>query len=75
MKIELRLEDDKPIIFFADEMKLDKTISCYCDSGQHAIASRAYMRSLKKPSTHEQIAGCWRLLNRYTSHVISNLVR
>ena len=72
MKIELRIEDDKPIIFFTDEIERDKTISCYCDNGQHAMASRAYMRSLKKPSTHEQMADCWWLINRYTSHVISN---
>ena len=75
MKIELRLEDGKPIIFFPDGMKLDKTISCYCDNGQHAIASRAYMRSLKKPSTHEQMEDCWQLLKRYTSYVIANLGR
>ena len=73
MKIELRLEDGKPIIFFPDEMKLDKTISCYCENGQNATSSRAYMRSLKKPSTHEQMADCWRLLHNYSNHLVNEM--
>jgi len=70
MKIELRLEDGKPIIFFTDEIERDKTISCYCDNGQHAKASRAYMRSLKKPSNYDQIEKCWRLLQSYSNTLV-----
>lgn len=70
MKIELRIEDGKPIIFFTDEVERDKSINCWTVQTEHATASRAYMRQLEKPVTHDQQIACWRALNHYSNKLI-----
>jgi len=65
MKLELRLEDGKPILFFTDIENRDKKIDCYTIREQHGISSRAYMRSLPKPETAEQKNAAWALLKHY----------
>jgi hypothetical protein len=69
MRIEIRIEDDRPILFFPDEVQNDKTINCWTVHAEHATASRSYMRGLAKPTTPEQLKSCWRALNIYSSHV------
>ena len=63
MKIECKIEDDNsPILFFIDEKNpRNKMIMCYSRIGQHAEASRGYMRKCRKPETTE-IKKCLDLL-------------
>ena len=65
MKLEIRLEDGKPILFFTDSENRDKTIDCYTQRDGHNTAARAYMRRLSKPSTGEDLGACWALLGAY----------
>jgi hypothetical protein len=65
MKLELRIEAGKPVIFFTDIENPDKKIQCYGMDFEHAIASRAYMRSLPKPLTASEKNAAWDLLKHY----------
>lgn len=65
MKLEIRLENGNPILFFTDSENRDKTIDCYTQREEHSSAARAYMRSLKKPSTGDELGACWALLGAY----------
>ena len=69
MKIELRLEDGKPIIFLLSEIEENK-VTCWTDKEEHGSATRGYMRSLEKPATRAQFLACWKTLQRYSAHVI-----
>lgn len=68
MKILIKMEDGKPIIFFPDQIDRDKSIACWTAAGEHATASRAYMRSLKAPETKHDIVAAWQTLARYAAH-------
>jgi hypothetical protein len=70
MRIEIRLENGKPILFFPEEIERDKSIACYCETEGHASAARAYMRRLPKPESPADALACWRVLERYVKHVI-----
>lgn len=65
MKIEIYLEDGKPLIVFADQINYDKTIVCYSQCEEHTSATRGYLRKLAKPETEEEIAEAWRALGNY----------
>jgi hypothetical protein len=65
MKLEIRLEDGKPIIFFTDALNQSKNIQCYSMADQHNHASRGYMRSLPKPETAHEKNMAWDLLKHY----------
>jgi len=69
MKIEIRMEDGAPILFFPDVISHEKMIVCFTRAGEHSSASRAYMRSLRKPSKREEIADCFRLLATYANNM------
>ena len=64
MKLELLLEDGKPIIVFSDHQNHNKTLLVYTFEG-HVNASRAYLRSLKKPETAAEQNLCWQFLKNY----------
>jgi hypothetical protein len=66
MKLELRLEDGKPVIFFTDDIDHGKLITCYSAIGQHSSASRSYMRGLPKPVKPTDMVLCWKLLGQYS---------
>ena len=67
MKLEIRIESGAPILFFTDIENRDKTLDCYTLRAEHATASRAYMRSLSKPSTREELRAAWALLGTYSN--------
>ena len=67
MKLEIRLEQGAPILFFHDSENRDKLIDCYTLRDEHNTATRAYMRSLKKPSTREELRAAWALLASYAA--------
>lgn len=69
MKLELRIEQGAPILFFHESENRDKSIDCYTMRAEHATASRAYMRSLKKPATVEELRAAWALLRSYATNV------
>jgi hypothetical protein len=68
VKLEMRLEDGKPIIFLLSEIDANK-VTCWTDKEQHASAARGYMRSLPKPETRADILASWETLGRYATHV------
>lgn len=65
MKIIVKIEDGKPVLFFPDEIHHDKQITCFSVTDGHSSATRAYMRSLKNPETDGEILQSWRMLARY----------
>ena len=67
MKLEIRIEQGAPILFFTDSENHDKTIDCYTLREEHSSAQRAYMRSLKKPVTPEELSAAWALLGTYSN--------
>jgi hypothetical protein len=73
MKLEIRIENNEPIIFFTDDLDHGKMIICYSRIGQHATASRGYMRTLAKPETKEQMIKAWLLIEEYANHAIYTL--
>lgn len=63
MKIDIRLEQGKPILFFTDFVeKTTGLIECYTDHDGHSLASRDYMYRLSKPETPEQFKACSKTL-------------
>ena len=72
MKIEVRLENGKPILFFPEYVNHDKTIVCYAELGGDSRASRAYMRSLPKPITSAERIECWLTLARYAEYIANH---
>lgn len=71
MKIELRMENGKPIIFLPDDdTGKPNVIACYTEREQHSEAQRAYMRSLKKPCNDLERLLCRQVLRRYAEHTI-----
>ena len=69
MKLEIRLEQGAPILFFTDIENHDKSIDCYTLREEHSSTTRAYMRSLKKPSTRGELRAAWSLLGTYATNV------
>lgn len=65
MKIEFRIEDEKPLLVFPDEQERDKSISVWSQREEHATAQRAYLRRLRKPETEEEKKQAWRALRYY----------
>lgn len=65
MKLELYIEQGAPLLVFPQQMERDKSMTCYSMREGHASASRAYLRSLKKPETVEELRACWRMLVHY----------
>lgn len=65
MKLELYIEQGAPLLVFPQQIERDKTMLCYSMREEHASASRAYLRRLKKPETAEELRACWRLLAFY----------
>lgn len=64
MKIDIRMEDNKPIIFLIDD---EGYIVGFNKKEGHVSVSRAYMRSLKKPDNRNHILECWRLLSQWAN--------
>ena len=63
MKIDIRLEKGKPILFFTDWLeKSTGLIECYSRHEGHSMASRDYMYGLPKPKTLEQFKACSKTL-------------
>ena len=67
MKLEIRIEAGGPILFFHDIENRDKSIPCYTKYYEHGTATRAYMRSLAKPTTAEELRAAWALLGLYAA--------
>jgi hypothetical protein len=65
MKLDIRMEDGAPIIFFVDDMSEDKSIPCYNKKESHNYVSRGYMRRLCKPETESEVKKSWELLAEY----------
>ena len=66
MKIQAYIERDGGILLaFLDEIGLDKSISVWTLRESHAQASRAYLRSLRKPATETEVKQAWRALRSY----------
>lgn len=65
MKIDIRMEDGSPILFFVDDLTDEKSIPCYSNKESHNYTSRGYMRRLRKPETEAEIKKCWDLLAEY----------
>lgn len=65
MKLELYVENGAPLLVFPQEMNPNKTMECYRENEGHSCASRAYLRSLKKPQTAEETRRAWQLLAHY----------
>jgi hypothetical protein len=65
MKIIVKIEDGKPVLFFPDETHHNKHIQCFSVIDGHTSATRAYMRSLKNPETPDEILHSWLMLARY----------
>ena len=54
MKLDIRMEDGKPAIFWTDSEDVRQHyVICFTLHDGHNEASRAYMRSLPKPKTPE----------------------
>lgn len=71
MKIEIRMENGEPILFFPDdEAGAPNLIACYTEKEQHNEAQRAYMRRLKKPCSDSERLLCWQVLRRYGKYVV-----
>lgn len=68
MKLEVRIEDGKPVIFLLSEIEENK-VTCYTSKEGHCSATRGYMRSLPKPQTRGEILEAWILLERYANSV------
>lgn len=68
MKIIVKMENDKPILFFPDEpaSKPNRVAAYAPHDGEHAEACRAYMRSLKTPRTMEERNKAWRVVAQYS---------
>lgn len=67
MKIDIRMEDGSPVIFWTDNPDMrNGIIMSYAKIGQHSEACRAYMRSLKKPTTKEEIDAAFNLLYEWS---------
>ena len=66
MKLDIRLEDGNPIIFFPEETDHKKMIACYTRKEEHSAAQRAYMRSLPKPVSQADYRRVWDLLAHYS---------
>ena len=70
MKIDIRIEDNAPIIFLIDN---NGYIIGFNKKEGHVSASRAYMRSLKKPDNRNHILESWRLLAQWANIGIDTL--
>lgn len=68
MKLEVKMEDGRPIIFLLSDIE-DNKIICWTDKEEHASATRSYMRSLPKPVTRTDILASWETLQRYSVQV------
>lgn len=54
MKLDIRMEQGRPIIFWTDDPDATQhTVTCYTLHDGHNSSSRAYMRGLPKPQTAE----------------------
>lgn len=67
MKLEILIEDGKPLIVFSQEINRDKTINCCSQQDGHTQATRGYLRTLPAPQTREEIRAAWRALKWYAS--------
>lgn len=67
MKIQILIEDGAALLAFSDRENHNKTLDVYSQTEGHSTATRAYLRSLAKPKTEDEILSCWRLLHRYAN--------
>ena len=66
MKIDIRLEKGRPILFFTDWLeKSTGLIECYTRHDGHSMARRDYMYELPKPETQEQVMACCETLEAW----------
>lgn len=68
MRIIIKMEDGRPVLFFPDETGADRHIPCFSDVDGHCTAARAYMRSLPAPQTPADRVKAWRALQAYARH-------
>lgn len=69
MKITLKMEGGKPAIFWTDDPSASPgKVTCYTRADMHTEACRAYMRSLRAPSTMAEYAACFALLENWANH-------
>lgn len=71
MKIEILIENGKPLVVFPEQLERDKSIVCYSQTDSHVSAARAYLRTLKKPAqgSADELAS-WRALRAYCDKAI-----
>lgn len=65
MRITIKMEDGRPVLFFPDDVANPGRVVCYAAMGEHSEAARAYMRRLPAPVTPAERAACWDFLARY----------
>lgn len=68
MKLDIRMESGRPIIFWVDDPDATQhTVTCYTLHDEHNASSRAYMRDLPKPQTSEEFDLVMRTLAAWAS--------
>lgn len=65
MKITVKMEDGRPVLFFPDEKANPGRVLCFAPVGEHSEASRAYMRSLPPPMGNNERLAAWRAVALY----------
>ena len=68
MRIEVLIENGRPLLVFPDDIQRDKTVTVYGREG-HSTASRAYLRKLTSP-TPAQMEIAWREMQCYAAGML-----
>lgn len=68
MKIDIRMEDGRPVLFFPDETGANRRVPFFSLTDGHGEACRAYMRRLPKPATPAEKLRAWQALRIYAGH-------
>lgn len=67
MKLEIYIEDGKPLLVFPEVITRSKTIQSYRIRDGRILLSRAYLRSLETPQSAEEIKSAWAMLAHYAT--------
>lgn len=71
MKLELRIEGDRPAVFWTDCPDTNPgRVLCFTLHDGHNEASRAYMRSLHKPLSRTELTAASRTLHAFTQGLL-----
>lgn len=74
MKLEIRIENGKPILFWLDDPdEHGENVTCFTMQDMHNTSSKAYMRDLPKPETKEDYTQAFRVLASWSAHVLRHI--